>query len=406
MKKLASRAIVVLLVAVVGVSVAAAQGNAAAGVPVRIWAKAQAGATTQTNWTYHAFSSFVGDVYNPSGAPNPYIYSGWSYYGSQTIYWYRLASGTTYTAGSLQVSGTFLPSAPNLNDGAVTASTTGQNQGDDMSIGLGANALVRMEPGKSYTLSISQTNVSNGTLNMVAPPQYRVVMDGQMRNSCPLAGSVTVSIQPRGEPPPGIAGFASTVAGSRVDWQLGLGTLHSGESAGSLRLVDAAIGTSWATLFAPGSLHYESTSDEVFVHRVNNVIRQVIGNEIAVDVVTLSGTSYELRCYNPAQIASFGPPCTFTGNPFVVYRVEQGATATSLKFTKETRNLSSLTSTSDPIVRTEVMTIQRTGSWPTFQWSSSGWTLLGQTPLVATSAQGSGTLQGDGTALNRSEVVA
>lgn len=166
---------------------------------------------------------------------------------------------------------------------------------------------------------------------------------------------------------------------------------------------DPGTRTDWSPLFTPAMLSYETNSDEVAVYRVNDVVRQVVSNQVAVDIVTLTPTSYEVRCYNPQQVTNSTFPNTFSGSPFLTYRVEQGASATSLKITREYRDVSNLTAVV-PVARREWMSITRTGTgptWKSFKWSRTAWTADGQTPVAETSTQSSDT--GGGT---RSETIA
>src|SRR5262249_45219693 len=72
------------------------------------------------------------------------------------------------------------------------------------------------------------------------------------------------------------------------------------------------------------------------------------------------------------------------------YRIEQGATATTLKLTREFRNVpdANATDTTAPVTRREFMTLVRTDSWPAFKWTKTDWYAEGQTPLVETFTQG------------------
>lgn len=275
-----------------------------------------------------------------------------------------------------------MSSSPNGTDGNCTASGVGTTNNQQFDVPLGNSGLTHLEVGKSYTVNASSTNVAGATLNVGVPAGYEVVINGVRRRSLALTyGAAVICILPRGDGPPGAAGFASSVSASSVDWRVSLGGLRNGSEAGSLRLVDSGVMTDdWATLATPAALNYEAVSDEVFVYREDNIIKQIIANQVALDVVALNGTSYEIKCYNPAQ-GTGTAPTTFGGEPFAVYRVTLGSTATSLNFTKETREITSLTATGVAIARTEVMSLKREGAWPHFQWTKDDWTLSGQNAL-------------------------
>ena len=317
------------------------------------------------------------------------------------------ASGQTdnnsnqYNYGQLILSGTFLPSSPTANDGYhYVASPQYPAHGAIFTATLGT---VRIEPGKSYTFSAYNAEGS-GNVTVIAPPAYRVILNNMERNVCPCGMAVTLRILPLAGGLVGVAGTASSVAAVKVDWRVSLGSLRNGDSAGSLELVDTGNGSDWTALFTPGALNYESTSDEVYVYR-NGPIKQIIANQVAVDIVTTSATSYEIRCYNPSQIQSY-VPCSFSGLPYVTYTVMKSDDAadagslTAIKFIRETRNIPDPQETNVPVARREVMKLVRTGAWPAYAWSKTDWTVDGQTPLVETFVQSGGTTQ------NRTEAVA
>jgi RHS repeat-associated protein len=359
--------------------------DAPAGIPVRIWAQALSGDEYQTtSYSYYVSTTYYGSEY----FFGPIVIT--DIHNVVTIYYvYRYPDDYNYVNSSLEVSGSFLPSLPsdpNPTDGHVGNGTAAGSPDDTMTVNLG---IVRVAPGATYTVNVDLNNITGGALNVQAPPGYRVVLDGMNRNSCPLSSSIHLRIVPLGDGIPGTAGFASNVAGLKVDWRVALGSLRNGDSAGWLGLADTGMGSDWLNLFTPGALSYEATSDEVFVYRVNNAVRQIIANQVAVDVVTLNSTSYEIRCYNPAQIQSY-VPCTFSGQPFAVYRIARGATDTSLVFTKETRNIPDPNATNVPVARRETMTLARSGNWPSYVWTRQDWTLEGQAALTQTVVQSAG----------------
>jgi YD repeat-containing protein len=363
------------------------------GVPVRIWANAVSGPDSVDVQSGIASGS---DQSAPSGATTWKL----NYRGTPLTLWYIV--NVTTVPGTLTVScPSFLPwSLPGMSapaTGYASQTATAASQYTSMSLDLG---IVRVVPGKNYTISIDQGNIASGALNVAAPPGYRVVLNNMPRNSCSVTtGNVVLRVLPALDWLPGPAGAASSVAALKVDWRLSLGSLLNGDAAGYLELADTGAGATWGNLLTPGALSYEATSSEVFVYQQNGAIRQIIANQVALDVVTLSSTSYEIRCYNPAQIQSY-VPCSFSGQPFATYRIEQGtpdsahssdSTAVVLKFTRETRNIPDPNATNVPITRTETMSLQRTGTAPNFQWIKNDWTVAGQSPLVTTTVQSSGT---------------
>ena len=305
--------------------------------------------------------------------------------------------------GSCHLWGTFVPTTPGASGYAESwGSTDSPNTSYTTSLGT-----VNVLPGVQYAVYSSGTCTPEGSVYVVPPPGYDAVIEGMYRNSYQLTSVVNFRILPKFEGPPGAAGFASTISGAQVNWRMSLGFLRNGNEAGSLQLADPATGADWSNIFTPAALSYASTSAEVYVYQPNNILRQIVANQVAVDIVTLSSTSYEIRCYNPKQVQSY-VPFTFSGQPFVTYRVERGtpdaahandSTAVVLKLTRETRNVTDTYQTNAPIVRREVMTLQRSGTWPNFLWIKNDWTLDGQTPVVSTVVQSGGTTQ------NRTETI-
>lgn len=313
----------------------------------------------------------------------------------------------------LTVYGTFEPSSPTANDGYSSAYGFDGNSEPFYT----AAAMAHVLPGKTYTLNFQSDNLYDGwgTATVAPPPGYRVMMNGACGNSTSLYlyAPVTFCLVPTNEAPPGAAGFASTISPAGIDWRLSLGSLLNGDPAGTLDLVDSGAGSDWSALYSPAGLSYESASSEVHVYYRYNMIRQISATQMVVDIVALNGTSgyrgsaptnitaYEIRCYNPAQIAGSSVGVyNLSGCPFVVYRIQQGGAANSLQLTEETRNISDLNATGVPIAHSRSMTLQRTGTWPNVQWTKSDWTLDGQAPLVGASVQGSGSAQ------SRSEAIA
>lgn len=295
-------------------------------------------------------------------------------------------------AGTANLSGTFLGSSPGANDGYASAA-------GETAI-LGSQGYVRLEPGKSYTVSAGGGGWETRELNVVAPPGYRVVMNNFIRTRMTYTNTANVVIQllPLGARHPGLAGMATSVAANEIEWRVSLGNLRNGASAGDLEMVDTGMGVTWFGVFTPGALFHEEVSDEVSVYRPNNIIRQIIANQVVVDVVPLTTASYEIRCYHPNQMLGSTNPRAFSGKPYALYRIEQGATATALKFTKEIRDITA-TDLNAPVSRREIMTLARSGTWPAYTWTRTDWTLENQTPLAET------VVQSAGPAANRTESV-
>ena len=409
-----------------GQSTLHAQGSSTTGVPIKIWAQAQAGTYYSSGYVFEGWwpvetVSFLsgatryylclndgGVAKLPSGqvvGPYPGLTSN-----NQTVYPYYTLSATSQPY--LWLYGTFHPSSPTLAGSPPTNLVLASYSNQYLNAALGVNGLVHVEPGQTYSVGSFSNNLLPGAaLNISVPPQYRVVMNGVPRNRCDLADTITFTVIPRNEGPPGAAGFASSVATNRVDWRLALGTLRNGDDAGALRLLDFSLGASWEALFTPAALNYEATSDEIFVRRVDDIIEQIIGNQVAVDINVLTATSYQIRCFHPSQVvpAVGAARSTFTGLPFAVYLIAQGATPTSISFTKSTRDITDLAANptvEPPFTRVEKMTLVRTGDWPNHLWTKTDWFDSTQSALVSSTVQNSGTVDAAGNAISRTEAVA
>lgn len=269
------------------------------------------------------------------------------------------------------------------------------------------SATVLMEVGKSYPLSAStfesQYTISWVKLTGVAPAGYVLVIDDLPRNTAQASGSTHVFMvklttatnppppppddpQPPDNPPQDPSTLIHSGSNGGINWQVSLGGLRNGESAGALTLVDAGLANDWTPLATPAGLQYGSTADEIVVLRSGLNLRQVLANQLVADIVTsaedsaLTATQYEIRLYDPSQATGSGTDVrTFaaTAHPFMTYRVELGDTLTSLKITSTTREANGTA------IRSTVSTIARSGTaYPNYIWTSVAPTTSGETALT------------------------
>ena len=283
--------------------------------------------------------------------------------------------------GECQVSGSALHLYPGSTDGDLYLDVLPGQKGNFNS----PLQVVRLEPGKVYTFTIDGNYVTNAGLNVTAPPGYDVLLDNVPRTTEPakLSGgaaasqSFKVQIIASADDLVGAAGLCSALADNKIHWMVSLGYLKNGTTAGSLLLSDAANGTDWSAFFTPAALSCLSASPEIVTY--NNPakaanLRQIMTNQALVDVVdssidsSLSATQYEIRFYDPAAYSGSAFPYAITGTAFRKYRVEQGATATSLKLTSYAYN------SSGTLKRSAHTTVQRSGFAPNFTWTVVDWT--------------------------------
>jgi hypothetical protein len=179
------------------------------------------------------------------------------------------------------------------------------------------------------------------------------------------------------------AGVASKLGNGGVYWQVSLGSLANGATAGFLELAESGRNPSgFSDVFSYQALNYTPLSDEVFQALEGG--RQIVAPEAAVDIqhLPLSSDGYTIKFFARDQVIDNGaattPRFTFTGSPFVVYTVRSpNGTATALEIKSETRNVPNSTSTGVPVVRTAITSITRSGVWPAFTWTRNDWTTLG-----------------------------
>lgn len=252
-----------------------------------------------------------------------------------------------------------------------------------------------LDVGRSYQFLVASASTSDGYINVDPAPGYETLIGGQARRRANWYGPwlYYVQVQPIN---PGVDRKAAEFLTSAtvtlaLNWKISLGSLRNGRSAGDIQLASHGTADDWSSLYTPAMLNYETDSDEIAVYRENDVLRQIIANEVVVNIATVNSTTYEISFYNPSQLTPVPStfPRSFTNDPFLTYRVEKGTTTTSLKLTKEARDVTG-TSGSFPVIRREFMTITRTGTMPNFTWSRTAWTKEGEATVASTTTQSVG----------------
>ncbi|EIP98839.1 RHS repeat-associated core domain protein [Opitutaceae bacterium TAV1] len=248
----------------------------------------------------------------------------------------------------------------------------------------------RLEVGRYYDLEINSVATGDKTVLLTPSPGYSVHVDGETKTKFKMSGAVSTKsfrILPAAPAQPAPAGQATPLASGRIHWQVSLGSLRNGESAGSLLLVGSGT-SSWNPYGIPETLALQEESEEVKVHRnnkktdPNQSVRQILANEAFVDIVAPTDTVYHIRFYNPLQATGSGfpsKPMTVTGEPFVSYKVEKTGDF-ALRITREIRSPSSPADNA-PVLRTDITTLERQGSGLGLTWIATGWTLAGAAPV-------------------------
>ncbi len=230
-----------------------------------------------------------------------------------------------------------------------------------------------LQPGKAYALTVAGSGITSGEVLFVPPAGFDLWINGVPTTRLAFGSTAfppvyDVLLLPRGGTFTGPVGTASSLAGGSLGWEVSLGSLHNGNSAGSLMIADHGMGA-W-NVFTPQTLSYNATSSEVRIHRDNaGAIRQILTNEALIDIYPLDDSSFDIRFYPPVapNITGYQVP---VGSWFVSYRVAKDGSPTKLRITKTTAD------------RSEWTTLERTGTYPNFTWNRADWTLTGATPLV------------------------
>lgn len=271
--------------------------------------------------------------------------------------------------------------------------------------------LARFLPGKVYYVSVESSELSELTLQAVPEIGYEIEIESVPRERLPLqvSGFITKSVRVL-SPANQVAargGTATSLSSGSVYWQVSMGSLANGSSAGSIGFIDTGTG-GWGSLFSAQGLIYVPTSSEVEVilngpgataPYVPGTIRQVIAPQVCADVVLTGTYQCEIKFYHASQrITSGSAPYAFTGDPFAWYLVNQdGAVPNRIQINCDLRNVVNPTDAFLPVVQTKITTLERTGTSPDFTWTARDWYASSSSPLSEDVRSRSGS--------NESEVV-
>lgn len=121
-----------------------------------------------------------------------------------------------------------------------------------------------------------------------------------------------------------------------VKWNVSMGRTSNGSEAGAIRIRKHQANSS-ALNAQPSILLFsttKATQNEVTVITSSGSLRQVKAPQGLADIVTTSGSSFEMRFYLPASVGSLqNGVYTLTGSPFVTYKFESGSSV--LKITEQ-----------------------------------------------------------------------
>lgn len=227
----------------------------------------------------------------------------------------------------------------------------------------------QVRPGKDYYFSVESNDVGGFLLRFDPPVGHRVFVEDVNRQMHEGNGGFgyyytaqyKVRLEAIGSESAGLIGAAGSLRPQRVLWDASMGYLRNGRGAGAIELREATV----SAAVNSGKLYYDSVSSEVHVvYGTGGTLRQVKVPDGLADIVTLGGTSYEVRFYRISQMGTFnGSVYPLTGNAFLTYKVEQVATDW-MKITM-TRG-----------ARVEITEMKKTTST---SWEVSDWTKSGET---------------------------
>jgi RHS repeat-associated protein len=242
--------------------------------------------------------------------------------------------------------------------------------------------MARLAVGETYDLMLGGSGVIAATIQALPPVGYEMEIERVVRDRYSISGESTLSIRVR--PPkndaPARGGVATSLAVERTLWQVSLGSLSTGDSAGALAFIDTGGSGGVASIFTPAGLVYSQPSSEVAVipndpnvppPYASNTPRQIIAPQVCVDIVVTSSDQWHLKFYHRSQLGSpVGSLYQFTGDPFAWYVFDtSGGQPDTMAITCHSRDIVDTNTTGYPVVRTKVTTLQRAGS----TWTSKDW---------------------------------
>lgn len=300
--------------------------------------------------------------------------------------------------------------------GTVVASATIQS-GQSLGNFATNTATVGLRTGVTYTIVATALIPDDGDyfaagVSFVAPAGYQIYIGGvpstetqvglaQGANTVPLQ----ICVMGPSELASGRAGSCTSIVSGQVYWRVNMGSLENGDTAGSIVLSDPGTG-SWGPLGTRAALAYMAPSYEIAPYTDANGLRQILGDQANVDIVSFADGSYEIRFYDPKVSPKQGTafPYTFTNLPYVSYHVQVSTTGSSpetdvLTITSVTHIASDLvtnvalpTSSPDPgttataRIAVTTLTMTRTPSASdytnTYVWTLNDWNTSGVDQVI------------------------
>ena len=237
---------------------------------------------------------------------------------------------------------------------------------------------IQMKPGVDYYFASETTGVDVFLVQVDAPSGYRVYIDDMKRTRSEVGQTVKVRVVAETVM---AMGAAAALRPGRVVWEVGMGRLLNGETAGaiSLRELDLSYQT-----YRPYALVYDNASPQVERILVNGVLRQVYAINGLADITEDNDHAFRIKFYprTSGQIGSkVNGVYTITGSaaPLFEYVVENPTypSTTKLRITRiVTQGATSLTTWTE---------MERTGTYPNYTYTVVDWV---EKPTGATSVTG------------------
>jgi RHS repeat-associated protein len=254
--------------------------------------------------------------------------------------------------------------------------------------------IARMVVGRTYSISLIGDSVEGLVLQAVPPAGYVMEIErvARERYETGVVPTVSVRVRPSADAAPSRAGVATALGVERTLWQLSLGSLANGESAGALAFIEPGYSFTMASLFTPGGLVYDPPSSDVVVIRngpgtqspyVFGTIRQIITPQVCVDVYMDSSNQCQIKVFHRAQLGTLSNGVyNFSGDPFAWYFFNQdGAVPNAVIISCYLRNITGSDANGNPtilpggqpIVRGKITRLLRSGTSPNFTWTANDW---------------------------------
>jgi YD repeat-containing protein len=292
-------------------------------------------------------------------------------------------------------------------------SMTIYGEGGSPNVGSGGNSgesgvtMAWVRPGKQYTVTYSATvagyPATGGSylLSFIAPKGYGLFIDGVQTdlyyrsfstptNPTYVADSHTIEVRPLADFSPAAAGnFSGINLGKSVGWEVGVGGLRTGQSAGRIIFKEYDLTNSPASrdrLYFTAPANYGQITT-VMDGSSGLTLRQLSVPQSVIDLVDDSGGGYWLKFYTPAQVTWTGSIYTINSgqNPWRTIRVESPG-ASQLKITETEGSavrVSSLVLTSGSVSSgTYVWTLQEGNSSTWLRTTTHTSTNNGGTPVT------------------------